>query len=62
VLPAIIAGMDSTPSARELIGRLSADEIRRRIADLVAEQRALRVLLRSAEARDRRRMQPEASR
>lgn len=44
----MIAGMDTTISATELLSRLSADEIRQRLADVEAESRALRTLLRVA--------------
>jgi len=40
--------MNTTLSARDVLSRLSADEIRRRIAELDAEQRALKTLLRAA--------------
>lgn len=40
--------MQNTLSARDLLSRLSAAEIRQRLADLEAEQRALKTLLRAA--------------
>jgi hypothetical protein len=48
-----------------LVRSLDADEIARRLTDLAAEERALRVLLRSARAREqarRRQQQREVSR
>lgn len=40
--------MDKTLSATELLSRLSPDDIRRRLSELDAEQRALKTLLRAA--------------
>lgn len=47
--------MSDEKSATDLIETLDPDAIRRRLADLEAEQSALRVLLRAAIARSRNR-------
>src|SRR5688572_27851300 len=43
-----MAGMETTLSATELLSRLSAEDIRRRLSELDAEHRALKTLLRAA--------------
>jgi hypothetical protein len=67
--PMITATPDTSLSQPDdlvaLLGRLTAAELRERIAQLEAEQRALRALLRSVSARERalarRREGPHAS-
>lgn len=49
--------MDAQVSARDIISRLSADDLRRRIAEIDAERKALMTLLRAAMRAGARRSQ-----
>jgi hypothetical protein len=49
----MIDSCPNTSAALDQLRRLNPDDLRRRLAQLDAEQRALRVLLRSALARQR---------
>jgi hypothetical protein len=54
----MIAASTPSTSAVEVLRGLSPDEIRRRLADLDAEQRALRTLLRAAVCMERTAPEP----
>jgi hypothetical protein len=49
-------GMESQPTAVEILDRMSPEEIESRLRDLDSEARALRVLLRAAKQRRRSRL------
>jgi hypothetical protein len=49
-----------TPDPITMLGELAGDDLRRRLSAIDAERRALMVLLRSVQARERERLRHEA--